>query len=112
MRKTRFFLSFKNSRFVIIRFVFQLTLTHDPHQISTRLSIGILWIFTINVTVAYRSMLTSLLSVPIFYRLINNRSKLEVSDLTSNMVNYGGSLRSNVRNEQRSYYNLGKNEVH
>ena len=79
-----------NALFANIRFLLQVASTRDPRSTSIRTFTATLWIYTLIITVAYRSMLTSLLSIPRFSKPIDTLPQLAQSDLIPNMYNYGG----------------------
>ena len=89
-----FNLNLSSSALTITQFILQVSPTQHPIQNSTRFLIINLWIFTIITSVAYRSMLTSLLSLPRFPTPMNTLEELAESDLTTNMINYGGGWES------------------
>ena len=89
--ENEYFHNMPNAIFTVSRFIFQISPEEEPLHTSTRIFVASLWIFTVIVTVAYRSMLTSLLSVPMFEQPIDTLHELALSDLTPNMYNYGGS---------------------
>ena len=86
-----YFTNFSNTPLIVTSLVFQISVPHQPKNSSTQGFIGTFWIFTFILSVGYRSMLTSLLSVPLFSTPIDTLAELAASDLTPNMYNYGGS---------------------
>ena len=79
-----------NATFSTIRMILQVSPTQHPVQTSTRFFTINMWVFTIVVSVAYKSMFTSLLSFPRFSTPLNTIEEIANSDLTTNMINYGG----------------------
>ena len=76
----------------VIAAVFQQAIAKDSRRFtsSTRIITYIYWVFTIILTVGYRSELVSFLIAPLYNKPINTLDELAASDLTTNMYNYGG----------------------
>ena len=90
----------------IISMTLQVSPKEHPIQTPTRILTITVWIFTIIVSVAYRSMLTSLLSLPRFSADLNTIEEIAESDLAVNMLNYGGGWMTMLRDGAHPVYKI------
>ena len=89
--ENKYYQDMTNIPFIIISLIFHTPLNENSYRNPMRIFIATLWVFTIVITIGYRAMLTSLLTIPMFYEPITYIHELAISDLTPTMYDYGGS---------------------
>ena len=112
IEENSFFQNLYNSSFTAIQYVLQISPSQDSSQSPARLLLAMVWLFSIVLAVGYRSMLTSLLSVPMYGESVNTLEELANSDLVPSWMGYGGGVEHMFRTSKDPVYMAIWNRIH